>query len=222
MKILHMEQGSVEWMLARLGKPTASHFDELLTPKTRKPSASARKYHARLLGEWLIGQPADWASSGFMERGTELEDEARKFYAMEKDTDVETVGFVLRDDELVGCSPDGLVGADGGLEIKCPGLVQHALYMLGEPLPHTGQVQGCMYLAEREWWDVMSYHPSLPSVIQRVERDGEYIAALLPTLEAFLRDLEASKETFARYRNLHPMSPDFLAELETRRGLHGA
>ena len=101
MKTLDLEQGSTEWMMARLGIPTASRFDRLLTPKTRKPSASRDSYRAELVAEYLMGQPLDWGTSAWMERGTELEDEARRWYEMDRGVDVEQVGLVLRDDGLV-------------------------------------------------------------------------------------------------------------------------
>jgi hypothetical protein len=207
MKIIYCEQGSAEWMVARLGIPTASQFDKLLTPKTRKPAAAQKKYRAQIVGEWIMGQVVEWGSDGYMERGKDMEDEARRKYELLKDVDVDQVGFVLRDDELVGASPDGLVGADGGLEIKCPGLVQHMLYLLeieslGEKF--VGQVQGCMYLTGRSWWDVESYHPELPAVIVRVERDEEYLAALLPVLDPFIEQVEADKLKWADHRVPRP------------------
>ena len=207
MKILTMEQGSQEWMLARLGIPTASQFDRILTPKTRKPSASRINYRAELMAEWLLGQPLDWGSSAWMERGTELEADARRWYEMDQGVDVQTVGFILRDDGAVGCSPDGMVGADGGLEIKCPGAVQHVKYLLGIDdlaTAHTGQVQGAMMLTGRDWWDVLSYNPELPAVVQRVERDEEYITALVAVLDPFIKDLEADKERWGAHRVPRP------------------
>ena len=141
MKILDMEQGTQEWMMARLGMPTASQFDRLLTPKTRKPSASRIRYSAELLTEWLLGQPLEWGSSAWMERGTDMEGEARKYYEMQYDVEVRQVGFVIRDDDAVGGSPDGLIGDDGGLEIKVPSALTHVQYMLGDAIDYVGQVQ---------------------------------------------------------------------------------
>ena len=220
MKTLDLDQGSTEWMMARLGIPTASKFDRLLTPKTRKPSASRDNYRAELVAEHLMGQPLDWGTSAWMERGTELEDEARRWYEMDRGVDVEQVGLVLRDDGLVGCSPDGLVGEDGGLEIKCPAAVQHVKYLLGiESLAdkHTGQVQGAMYLTGRRWWDVLSYNPALPAVQVRVARDEDYIAALEAVLEPFIEQVEADKLKWAEYRIPRPWDPDQVAEMEAQR-----
>lgn len=200
MKIINCEQGSPEWMEARLGIPTASQFDRIMTPKTLKPSAQASGYRAELVAEWLLGHPLDWGTNAYMERGMELEEEAKRYYAFQTGQEVETVGLVLRDDGLVGGSPDGLVGMHGLVEIKCPLAVQHVRYMLGEEPDYIGQVQGYLYLTGRRWCDVLSYHPDLPPVIQRVERDEDYIAALLPILEEFVVRIEADKLQLAKYR----------------------
>lgn len=205
MKTHDHEQGSVEWMVARLGLPTASNFDRLLTPKTRKPAAKRYSYLARLAGEWTIGQPKDWGSTDFMERGMAMEDEARKWYELHYDVDVDQVGFITRDDGLVGGSPDGLIGSDGGLEIKCPGLEQHTLYVLGlEELSHIGQVQGLLYLTGRPYWDLVSYHPNLPKIVKRVTPDTSWLDAFLPVLDDFLEKLAEAKAELAEHRVPRP------------------
>ena len=207
MRIIDCEQGSIEWMVARLGLPTASQFDRLLTPKTRKPSASQGAYRAELVGEWILGQFMEWGTTDWVERGTELEDEARRWYEMAHDVGVDQVGFVLRDDGLAGCSPDGLVGHDGGLEIKNLKLSHHMKYLLDiESLAtnYVGQVQGCLYLTGREWWDILSYNPELPPVVCRVERDEEYIAALVPELNKFAALVRSDCERFADHRIPRP------------------
>ena len=204
MKRIECEQGSLEWMQARLGMPTASQFDRLLTPKTLKPSSGHFKYRAELLAEWLMGQPLEWGTNAYMERGTELEDEARNYYAMLRGVDVAQVGFLTRDDGLAGGSPDGLIDPIGGLEIKCPMAAQHVRTMLGEDIGYKGQMQGYMYLTDREWWDFLSYNPELPPVIKRVERDEKYLAALVPVLEDFIGQLEEDKKTWAGHRVPRP------------------
>jgi len=220
MKILNVEQGSLEWLDARLGIPTASQFDRIITPKSRKPSASRATYRAEILAEWLMGQPLDWGTTAYMDRGTELEAEARRYYVFERDVEVEQVGFIVRADGMVGGSPDGLVGDDGILEIKCPGPAQHVRYMLGEDPDYIGQVQGYMYLTGRKWADILSYHPDLPKVIHRIERDEEYLAALVPVLDAFIEQLQADKERLAEHRVLRPWSPEIIAEMEAAECVH--
>lgn len=193
-------QGTPEWLNLRLGIPTASRFDDILTPKTRKPSASARKYRAELLAEYLIRAPMDSPASPWMERGTALEPEARAWYAFETGADVRQVGFVTRDDRLVGGSPDSLIGEDGILEIKCPSATNHVLYMLNDDPGYIGQCQGLLYLTGRAWVDLLSYNPVLPPVVIRVERDEEYIADLCRVLDAFVEVLEADKARLAEHR----------------------
>lgn len=205
MKILAMRQGTAEWFVARAAMPTASEFDSILTPAKLQPSKSAEKYMARLLAEWLLGHPIITDSSSFMERGKEMEPEARAAYEFDRDVAVRQVGFILRDDGLVGCSPDGLVGDDGGLEIKIPAIEQHVLYMLDpERLvnDYVGQVQGGLYLTGRDWWDVMSFSPELPPVIVRVEPDERYQEAIGPALEAFIKHMLQCRERLEPYKRV--------------------
>jgi len=206
MKIHTFEQGSPEWFMGRLGIPTASRFNELLTPKTRKPAASRERYMAELLAEWVLNQPIDWGSNSIVERGTDLEDEARRYYSMLQDVDVQRVGFVTRDDGLAGGSPDGLVGSDGVLEIKNYMAVHHMQALLGtnKPDEHLGQIQGYLYLTDRAWCDLIFYNPELPKRIIRVDRDQGYLDAFLPVLEDFIGGLEAHKVEYASERILRP------------------
>lgn len=191
------KQGSAEWREARAGVPTASGFDKIITPKTLKPSEQATGYLHHLIAEWLLGRPLDdCGSSMWTERGLELEGEAVAYYEMERGIDVEEVGFVLRDDRRAGCSPDRLVGNDGGLEIKCPSAAVHVGYLL-DPASlearYRGQVQGGLYITGLPWWDLLSYCPELPAVVRRVEPDPEYVAALVPALGTFLARMDAAK-----------------------------
>lgn len=200
MIVIPCEQGSPEWMVARLGIPTASQFDRLLTPKTRKPSTSQAKYRNELIAEWLLGHPLEWGTSGWMDRGTALEEEARRWYAFERDVEVERPGFILRDDRRVGGSPDGLVGDRGGVETKCPAAHTHVGYLLDDGPDYIGQVQGYMYITDREWWDVVSYCPGLPPYLGRVERDEEYIEALVAALGPFNAALEVAKDRLRAHK----------------------
>ncbi len=213
MKIETYAQGSVEWMLGRVSRPTASRYDSLLTPTTRKPAKARKLYRAELLAEYLLGQPIEWGSSAFTERGTDMEDEARAWYELITDREVEQVGFIAREDGKTGGSPDGLV-EDGGLEIKCLGAINHTLHLLDDPPAYVGQVQGYMYLTGREWWDILFYNPNLPKVINRIERDEEWVKAFVPVLDEFIGQLDEDKARWESERNLHPMHPDIQAELE--------
>lgn len=197
---LDVVQGSHEWIEARLGIPTASDFDQLITPKTRKPSGSAGKYLAQLLAEWKLGRSVSDRETGWMLRGSKLESEAIGYYQFERDTDTTIVGFGLRDDRMVGCSPDRLVGDKGILEMKCPALETHIGYLLdGRPSEYNAQIQGILWLAEREWADFMSYCPGMPPFLERVERDEDFIAALEKAVNAFVaRLLKAREDLTAR------------------------
>lgn len=187
------EQGSTEWLRARVGVPTASGFSRIITAKTWKVASGMTTYAHEILAEMALGVPLEDASSGFMARGTEMEQEARTWYELQRDCDVERVGFLLRDDERVGCSPDGLVGEDGGVEIKCPAAHTHVGYLLGEDFDkYYAQMQGCMWLTDRKWWDFVSYHPTLPPLLKRIERDEKFIEALRDAVEQFLVYLDRS------------------------------
>ncbi len=191
MVIVDCEQGSPEWLAVRLGIPTASRFDELIT--------QAFGYMCECVAETALGKSLD--ASKWMERGTEME-AARAWYAMAHDCDVREVGFVLRDDRRTGCSPDGLLGDDGGLEIKIPGAGKHAEYMLHPSKLVAGyfcQVQGSLWITERKWWDLMSYNPAMSPVVRRVERDEEFIKALAECVDDFLGNLDDAKAAPAAY-----------------------
>ena len=204
MKILTFPQGSTEWALCRMGRPTASQADKLITPKKLEPSKSAAGYRNLLLAEWLVGAPLDNARSAFMDRGTDMEAEARAAYELLHDAEVRQVGFLLADDGRFGGSPDGLVGESGILEIKVPSLAVHVGYLLDPAslaAEYRGQCQALMYVSGREWTDVMAYNPQLPKVIQRLERDPEYIAAFDHALQVFLDDLDACRARLEPYRS---------------------
>jgi hypothetical protein len=150
----------------------------------------------QLLAEWLIGGPTVQFETEWMKRGTELEPEARLYYEMQTDEAVEEVGFICTDDGLRGCSPDGLVGEYGGLEIKVPAPHTHMEYLIKGRVPndYIPQVQGCLMLTDREWWDFLSYSPGLPPILHRVERDGGYIADLRSALDEFVEKMLAARD----------------------------
>lgn len=202
--ILDFPQQSYEWEQCRLGRPTGSRFDELLTPAKLQYSKGAEKYLRHLLAEWLVGFPVvENNASQFMDRGTEEEPRARAWYEFDRDVKVREVGFVLRSDLRAGCSPDGLVGDDGGLEIKVPALTTHIGYSETPgslSAAYRGQVQGNLYITGRAWWDVLSFSPILPAVVERVEPDPEYHAALDAALGTFLVQLDALKLKYADHR----------------------
>ena len=179
MIILTDEQGSPEWLASRLGRPSASMFSHLITT-SGKPSSSAKKYIAEMVAERLTGRSKPFYTNEHMERGNFLEPEAREAYEFITDLEVVETGFILHDSEEFGCSPDGLVANDGGLEIKCPSDGVHAGYLIDGKVPtkYYQQVQGCMWVTGRDWWDFMSYHPEMPHLLVRMERNEEFIEAM--------------------------------------------
>ena len=188
MIILDLEQGSEEWHLARLGIPTASNFAKIIT-STGKLSTSATGYMHKLIAEYLMEKPIDIEKTEWMERGNELEADARGAYEFITDTTVDEVGLIYKDDKrLVSASPDGLINSDGGLEIKCPSPAVHVEYLLANKCPskYLPQVMGCMYVTGRIWWDFMSYHPDLDPLIVRVNRDEELITKMDEAINKFI------------------------------------
>lgn len=195
---LDVVQGSPEWAAARLAIPTCSRFGDILTPKKLQYSESAARYRNELLTEWALGYPVmKSGGSGAMERGTGMEAEARAWLELQRDYEVETTGFILRDDRRVGGSTDGVVGADGIIELKCPMAHTHIGYVIDHATlvdQYRAQVQGYLGLTGRQWADVVSYHPILPKVLVRIERDETFQAALHAALDRFLLELDAGRE----------------------------
>jgi hypothetical protein len=189
-------QGTDAWRNVRCAIPTASKFHVLMTAEARKGklTAGARSYMLDLLAEWAIGAPLDnTPSGGFIGRGTELEDEAKRHYEFTREADIEPVGFITTDDGNVGCSPDGLISSDGLIEVKCYSLQNHISALLQSDTEHIAQVQGCLWVSGRQWCDRVYWNPLLKPVVVRFERDEEYIADLDGAVHAFLAHIEAAK-----------------------------
>ena len=196
---LDMPQGSPEWIEARLGIPTASNFHRILSLRTRKLlDKGSETYQAELLAEWMLGSSLDPYVSEWMERGSEMEPQAVAYYELQREIETSAVGFIMRDDRLVGCSPDRLVGEDGGLEIKCPSPKQHVLNLLHAKETHYLQCQGGMWLSGRKWWDLMSFHQELPPAIVRYERDEDVIEDLATEVGRFIARMLEARETSIR------------------------
>ena len=196
MKTHDVKQGTPEWFALRMGIPTASEFDSLITPLWKaRTGDGVQTYLYQKLCERMIGAAADaFAGSFAMNNGVVLEMEARPYYAFTREVDVQTVGFCTTDDGAIGCSPDGLVGTDGGLEIKCPEPATHLKYLLeGEvPKQYLAQVHGSMLVTGRAWWDFMSYSRQFPPLVVRVNRDEAIQKALRESLDAFLGKFHAA------------------------------
>ena len=194
-------QGSTEWSEARLGMPTTSAFKRILTP-SGKVSLSRDVYMAELLAEWALGEPiTEFTGTEWTERGNFLEADARAFYSFHRDLDVATAGFLYRDNaRMCGCSPDGLVGEDGLLELKCPGAGKHLLWLSRGHVPpeHQMQVQGALWVSGRAWLDFMSFYPRLPSLIVRVTPNPGIQDALDAAIPKFISELLSGRERLVK------------------------
>lgn len=195
-----VDQRSPEWFALRIGKPTASEFSRLLTPKTAKLSSQSVDYAHQILAEMMLGAPLDTIETPYMMRGQELEDGAIDAYEFVTGLTTSPGGFCTDDAGRYGCSPDRMVGDDGVLEMKCPGTKAHIGYLLAGTIEgdYRSQIQGELLVTERKWADVVSYYPALPPVIKRVYRDEKFIESLREVLESFcdlLLDLRQKLES---------------------------
>lgn len=197
MKIYDCEQGTEEWYSIRCGVPTASCFDKIITTKG-EPSKQRQKYLYQLAGEFITGAKEECYQSQAMQRGTEMEEEARNLYKVIRDVSVDKVGFIIGNPDFeYGCSPDGLIGDSGIIEIKCPNLATHVQYLIDGHLPteYFQQTQGQLLVTKREWVDFVSYYPGIKPFICRNWRVGPFIESLRQELERFCIEL---KETIKK------------------------
>lgn len=201
-------QGSPEWFAIRLGKATGSRIGDIVSKtKTAGYSASRSDYMHELLCERLTGAPTERIITSDMRWGTENEPQARETYAFYRDAVVTEVGFVIHPRiPDAGASPDGLVGDDGLLEIKCMKTKNHLEAMLSDAVPERfmPQIQFQLACTERAWCDFCAFDPRLPEelrvFIKRVDRDDKFIATIEAEVEKFLKELAAKTEALiARY-----------------------
>lgn len=195
-----MQQRDPEWFATRCGKLTGSRFNDVMNrTKKGEPGAYRKNLMVAVALERLTGQPHSIPANAAMQWGTDHEDEARIWYEFENGTLVDEVAFIQHETvPYVGVSPDGLVG-NGGVEIKCPyNLARHFDTLTTRTVPpeYVAQVQGCMWVSGRDWWDYVSYHPLFPphlcGVIIPVARDNDYIARLEAECESLNDEIEAT------------------------------
>lgn len=193
MKILLCEQRSPEWFAARCGIPTSSNFDKVVDT-AGKPSKQREKYLFKLAGERIIGQSEETYQNAAMLRGIEMESEAREVYQFMTGVEVVPAGLCVIEDKIIhyGASPDGLVGTDGLLEIKCPLISTQVGYLLNNIFPseYYQQVQGQLLVTGRKWVDFFSFYPGLKPLLIRVRPDEQFQKALKIELEIFCGSLE--------------------------------
>jgi len=202
---LPMIQGSDEWLRARMGKPTASEFERLITPAKRETKdgeikgwlptkgETRRAYAIYLLTELILDMPLAGVNTAAMEHGKAWEPKARAAYEMMHGVDVELCGFCTNDEGTIGASPDGFVGEDGSIEIKCPERPEiHCGYMVNPQSfvdEYFAQTQGQLFVTGRKWTDQISYFGGMPMVTVRVLPEPEFQKRLGEALRLFVNDL---------------------------------
>ncbi len=212
-------QNEEAWHRLRMSIPTASCFAKIITPKTGKPTEGETPdlYACELLAAWMMDRPITGPETDFMQQGHELEDSAVEHYEFTTGIETDLGGFVTTNDGMCGCSPDRLVGDDRLLEIKShpgnPGI--HVQFMRGSALEikHRPQLQGALWICERNQIDIISYHPELVPVIVPVMRDEEYIEKLSAAVRLFIDRLIAAKTELDQRYGIS----ERLAEMRKRR-----
>ncbi|MDE3771554.1 YqaJ viral recombinase family protein [Sinorhizobium meliloti] len=211
-------QGTAEWHSLRLGKVTASRVADVIAKTKTGYSASRANYAAQLVTERLTGLPTEGFTNAAMQWGTDMEPEARAAYEFYRAEEVEQIAFVphptIGD---AGASPDGQVGPDGLVEIKCPNTATHIETLIGRAVPskHVTQMQWQMACTGRKWCDFVSFDPRMPESMrffcQRVHRDDAMIAELEREVIIFLNEVRAK---VAELRRLYEQADaDAAAEL---------
>lgn len=193
-----IEQGTDAWRQQRVGKVTASRIADIMAKTKTGVSASRGNYLAELLVERLTGIPTVGFVSSAMQWGTDNEADARGTYEFFRDCEVEPAGFVDHPTiPMAGASPDGFVGADGLVEIKCPLTATHVETLQGGSIPgkYIGQIQFQLACTGRTWCDWASFDPRMPPAmrlfVQRVQRDERAIGEIERQIVAFLAELDA-------------------------------
>ena len=197
-------QRSPEWFAHRCGRVTASRIADIMAQTKSGPGAARKNYLAQLVAERLTGEVGESYTNAAMQWGTDQEPQARALYEFQTDAEVSEVGFIDHPSlDMAGCSPDGLVGSEGMVEIKCPNTATHLDTLLSGKVEgkYVKQMQFQMACAGREWCDFVSYDPRLPAEMQlftkRVHRDTDGIAEIERAVAEFLAELA---ETVAKLR----------------------
>jgi putative phage-type endonuclease len=193
-----LQQGSDEWKTARLGHVSASCVADVMAKGKSGEAATRAKYKSKLIAERMTGQSQDSYSNAAMEWGVEQESFARMAYEVSRETFVDKTGFWKHPTiAWLGVSPDGLVGADGLVEIKCPNSSTHVDYLRANKVPadYYKQIQCQLWVTGRNWCDFISFDPRMKNernklFIVRTERDEELIAEMEQEVLKFLAEIE--------------------------------
>lgn len=194
MKIHPAAPNSLEWLQARAGVITASEMHNILTTEFEARTGQMPKsYLARKLAEKWMGGPIAGFQSIDMDFGQILEQEALPWFEWEFQKKVQRVGLITNDEGTIGCSPDGLLGDEGGIECKCPRVDTHVAYLLAAKVPteYVVQVHSALYVTGRKWWNFVSYHRRMPNLVLRVDRNEEIMDKINVALGEFLERFDA-------------------------------
>ena len=204
-----MDQGSDAWFAVRVGKVTASRVADILAKTQSGNAASRANYMAQLVCERLTGQKSEGFTNAALQHGIDTEPLARAAYEAVKDVLVDEVGFVPHPTiQMAGASPDGLVGEDGLLEIKCPNTATHIETLLSQAVPskYNTQMQFQMACTGREWCDFVSFDNRLPEELQlfvkRVPRDNVFIKQAEAEIVKFLAELDDKINKLMKVKNV--------------------
>lgn len=195
-KQIKAEQRTPEWYEARLGKATASRFGDIVAKTRSGYSASRNNYAAELVVQRLTNEIPEGFTSSAMQWGIDNEPVALLNYALQTGNEVEETSLWLHDSLDAGASPDGLVGADGLVEIKCPNSATHLETLISKKVPrqYEAQIQGQLWITGRKWCDFVSFDPRLPENAQmfvaRVNRDELFIKELQTEIIDFLEEVQ--------------------------------
>jgi len=196
-----MDQRTEEWFEARMGCVTASRTADVMAQTKSGYSASRANYMADLICERLTGSRQAGFSSAAMQWGTETEPQARMAYEIMTGANVIETGFVLHPEIAgFGASPDGLIGDNGLIEIKCPNTATHIETLLNDKVPNKYiiQMHVQMICTGRKWCDFVSFDPRLPvdmqMFVRRVECDETLAAQIVTEVQAFIAEMETKIE----------------------------
>ena len=218
MQVIECEQYSPEWWEAHQGIPTASEASRIVTDKKWQYASAAKLYICQLIADSYnpnYGLQDDYVTAA-MRMGRIIEPEARRWLEFSHDCHIQQVGFCVSDCGSFGCSPDGLMGDDGGCEIKSPEKHTHVSWLLagGVPEKHLAQIHWSLVVTGRRWWEFLSYCPPLPPLRERVERD-EKTEQLAGYMQRFADEYAAAKAKIAAMQQPTPTKVEDFGELGT-------
>jgi len=197
MKTYNIQQQTPEWFALRKGKMTASHAQEI-----GNNGKGLETYIYKVMSDYFSEVPQEQYTNPDLERGIELEEQARNIYELEKGVSIEKVGFIEMD-EFVGCSPDGLIGEDGGIEIKCHNNEKHFKLLLDKKIEsgYLWQIQMNLLITGRKWWDYVAYNPNYKNslIVIRITPDEEMFKSLK---EGFIKGQSLIEEIKQKYEKI--------------------